>query len=64
MDEQVRAGRLRGKVVIITGGGTGIGLGIARSCAEEGASVVLAQRRAEIAARGAAALEAGFSKAA
>ena len=53
--------RLENKVVIVTGGGTGIGLGIARCCAEEGAAVVLAQRRAEIAARAAAALRAdGF----
>jgi NAD(P)-dependent dehydrogenase (short-subunit alcohol dehydrogenase family) len=53
--------RLQNKVVIVTGGGTGIGLGIARCCAEEGAAVVLAQRRAEIAARAAAALRAdGF----
>src|SRR5258706_16321698 len=48
--------RLHNKVVIITGGGTGIGLGIARCCAAEGAAVVLAQRRAEIAEREAAAL--------
>ncbi|MFL5807316.1 MAG: SDR family NAD(P)-dependent oxidoreductase [Roseiflexaceae bacterium] len=47
--------RLHNKVVIITGGGTGIGLGIARCCAAEGAAVVLAQRRAEIAEREAAA---------
>jgi NAD(P)-dependent dehydrogenase (short-subunit alcohol dehydrogenase family) len=53
--------RLHNKVVIITGGGTGIGLGIARSCAEQGAAVVLAQRRAEIAEREALALrEAGY----
>lgn len=53
--------RLQDKVVIVTGGGTGIGLGIARCCAEEGAAVVLAQRRAEVAARAAAALRAdGF----
>ena len=42
-------GRLSNKVVIITGGGTGIGSGIARRCAEEGASVMLAQRRLELA---------------
>jgi glucose 1-dehydrogenase len=52
--------RLPNKVVIITGGGTGIGLGIARCCVQEGAKVVLAQRRVEIAQREAAALrEAG-----
>lgn len=49
-------GRLQDKVVIITGGGTGIGLGIAKRCAEEGAAVVLAQRRVEIAQREAAKL--------
>ena len=43
------SGRLQDKVIIITGGGTGIGLGIARSCAREGAVVTLAQRRAHIA---------------
>lgn len=48
--------RLQDKVVIVTGGGTGIGLGIARCCAEEGAAVVLAQRRAAVAEREAAAL--------
>jgi NAD(P)-dependent dehydrogenase (short-subunit alcohol dehydrogenase family) len=53
-----RTPRLRGKVVIITGGGTGIGLGIARCCAEEGAAVVLAQRRAAIAIHQAAELQA------
>jgi NAD(P)-dependent dehydrogenase (short-subunit alcohol dehydrogenase family) len=58
-----RAQRLHDKVVIITGGGTGIGLGIARSCAEEGAAVVLAQRRAEIAEREAAALRAAGHRA-
>jgi glucose 1-dehydrogenase len=53
--------RLANKVVIVTGGGTGIGLGIARCCAEQGAAVVLAQRREEIAAHEAANLRAeGF----
>ena len=42
------SGRLQDKVIIITGGGTGIGWGITRSCAREGASVVIAQRRADI----------------
>lgn len=58
MDTQLQVGRLHGKVVIVTGGGTGIGLGVARSCAEAGAAVVLAQRRAAIAEREASALEA------
>ena len=63
METAPQAGRLRGKVVVITGGGTGIGLGIARSCAEEGAAVVLAQRRAEVAAREAHALAAAGHRA-
>ena len=42
------SGRLQDKVIIITGGGTGIGWGITRSCAREGASVVIAQRREDI----------------
>lgn len=50
------AQRLQGKVVIVTGGGTGIGLGIVRCCVREGAAVVLAQRRAEVAEQQAAAL--------
>ncbi len=45
---------LKGKVVVVTGGGTGIGLGIARCCLEAGAAVMIAQRRIEIAEREAA----------
>jgi NAD(P)-dependent dehydrogenase (short-subunit alcohol dehydrogenase family) len=42
------SGRLVGKVIIITGGATGIGWGIAQSCAREGAALALAQRPADI----------------
>lgn len=42
------SGRLRDKVIIITGGATGIGFGIAASCAREGAALVLAQRPDDI----------------
>ncbi len=40
-------GSLDGKVAIITGGGTGIGKGIARAFAGEGCDVVIAARTAE-----------------
>ena len=46
--------RLEEKVAIVTGGGTGIGKGISRSLAEEGAKVVIVQstfEKAEKAAR-------------
>ena len=53
--------KLKGKTVVVTGGGTGIGLGITRCCAEAGAAVMISQRRIEIAEREAAALRAeGF----
>ncbi len=40
-------GQLAGKVAIITGAGTGIGKGIARAYAKEGADLVLASRKKE-----------------
>lgn len=39
--------RLEGRTVIVTGAGQGVGEGIARACAREGANVVIAARRAE-----------------
>lgn len=51
-------GRLNGKVAIITGGGQGVGLGIARTFAREGASIVLTGRDADKIARAADELEA------
>jgi NAD(P)-dependent dehydrogenase (short-subunit alcohol dehydrogenase family) len=40
-------GRVQDKIAIVTGGGTGIGQGIAMRLAQEGAKVVVANRKAE-----------------
>lgn len=46
-DSIFRAGLLEGQVAIVTGGGTGIGLGISELLAELGAHVVIASRKPE-----------------
>jgi len=48
---------LQGKVAIVTGGGTGIGLGIARVLASKGVKLVLVQRRIELVERAAKQLD-------
>lgn len=40
--------RLDGRVVIVTGASSGLGLSIAHACAEAGADLILAARRAEL----------------
>ena len=39
---------LTGKHALVTGGGTGIGLGIARALADQGAQVTITGRRATV----------------
>jgi peroxisomal 2,4-dienoyl-CoA reductase len=57
-----RDGLLDGQVAIVTGGGTGIGLGIAQLLARLGAHVVVASRKAEHVEAGAQAIrDAGWS---
>ncbi|MEO6608603.1 MAG: SDR family oxidoreductase [Aestuariivirga sp.] len=45
--EGLRTGRLQGRIAMVTGGGRGIGLGIAKRLADEGAQVVIADINAE-----------------
>ena len=49
--------KLAGKVAIVTGGGTGIGLGICRVFVKHGASIVIAQLDASTADKAMASLE-------
>src|SRR6266536_2667726 len=55
--------RLEGKVAIITGGGTGLGLAVARRFAQEGARLVLVGRRPEPLAAAVAELAGGGGEA-
>lgn len=50
--------RLRGKTALVTGGGTGIGWGIARALAMEGCRVAIAGRRIEVLRQAAGSVEA------
>jgi NAD(P)-dependent dehydrogenase (short-subunit alcohol dehydrogenase family) len=52
-------GRLEGKVVLVTGGGRGIGKGIARGMVAEGASVAIASRQGQTLEQTAAELSQG-----
>jgi len=53
------AGKLQGKVVVIVGGTTGLGLSAAKACAAEGARLVLVGRSAESAKKAVSELEKG-----
>ncbi len=54
---------LTGKVAVVTGGGTGLGLGMARGLSRAGAFVVVAGRRQEVVDKAAAGIRAAGGKA-
>ncbi|MGV3639982.1 MAG: SDR family NAD(P)-dependent oxidoreductase, partial [Adhaeribacter sp.] len=56
-EPMLKAGALAGKVLIVTGGGTGLGLSMSRCFLQLGARVVIASRRLEVLQASAAALE-------
>lgn len=60
---EIRAKRLEGRVAVVTGGAQGIGFGIASRLAAEGASVVIADIKAEGGENAAARLRAGGARA-
>ena len=53
--------RLNGQVAVITGGGRGIGLAIARAFAQEGSAILIAARTAEELAKARAAIQSDFA---
>lgn len=57
-----RPGRLAGKRIVITGAAQGIGLGIAKACLAEEASLILLDRDGELLAREADAIGAGADR--
>ena len=56
-------GRLASKVVVVTGGGTGIGRAVAARAAGDGAAVVIGGRRQDVGERAATELREGGGRA-